>query len=262
MPVFGQLDYFVLIVGNARSGSTLLGSIIDAHPCAVIGNETMASQTFWRGLERQEILGDILANSKHSNDSGRMSEGYSYAIDQETELAKVRVMGDKVWNPAILMLHGDAKLIGGLKAAIGAPVKFIHAIRNPFDVVATMHGRSGASLSDRAHWYFMHCDAAEAVRDKSDGSGYVEAHLETLLAEPDEVIPQVTSFLGLEPSEEHLAACKEMLFKEPRRTRYSVAWDEDVVCDMLERMKRFDFLHLYLNEDYAELWDPARELAE
>jgi hypothetical protein len=259
---FGDLDCFVLIVGNARSGSTLLGSIIDAHPRAVVGNETVASQIYWSGLDRQRILEEIVANSEQSNESGRMSEGYSYAIEQETDSATVRVMGDKVWNPATLMLHGNTKLIGGLAATIGAPVKFIHAVRNPFDVVATMHGRSGASLSDRARWYFMHCDAAEAIRDKTVESCYLDTHLETLLAKPDEVIPQVTSFLGLEPSEEHLAACKGMLFAEPRRTRYDVAWEEDLVSDMLDRMKRYDFLQPYRDENYAELGEPAPKLVE
>lgn len=36
---------FVLIVGNARSGSTLLGAVLDGHPEAVVANESYSSFT-------------------------------------------------------------------------------------------------------------------------------------------------------------------------------------------------------------------------
>ena len=34
-----DLRCFVLIVGNARSGSTLLGAALDGHPRAIVDNE-------------------------------------------------------------------------------------------------------------------------------------------------------------------------------------------------------------------------------
>lgn len=43
-----NLTSFLLIVGNARSGSTLLGAAIDAHPSAVISNESTGSWELWK----------------------------------------------------------------------------------------------------------------------------------------------------------------------------------------------------------------------
>ena len=45
-----DLRCFVLIVGNARSGSTLLGAALDGHPRAIVANEMGESMTLWRGL--------------------------------------------------------------------------------------------------------------------------------------------------------------------------------------------------------------------
>jgi len=76
----------------------------------MVGNETIASQIFWRGLDRNSILDEIEVNSRQSNEAGRRSEGYSYAISQQAAGSNIRVMGDKVWNPATLLLHGDVRL--------------------------------------------------------------------------------------------------------------------------------------------------------
>src|SRR5271163_188436 len=103
MPEFDQLRNFVLVVGNARSGSTLLGSILDAHPNAAVANETPGSANFWREMDRGEILREILDNSRRNHEAGRLSEGYRYLIDHtpRTE-SNLSMMGDKVWNPATL----------------------------------------------------------------------------------------------------------------------------------------------------------------
>jgi len=39
---FTSVQTFLLIIGNARSGSTLVGSVIDAHPQAVIAKNAVA----------------------------------------------------------------------------------------------------------------------------------------------------------------------------------------------------------------------------
>jgi hypothetical protein len=37
---------FALVVGNARSGTTIVGSIIDCHPNMLCANETRASARY------------------------------------------------------------------------------------------------------------------------------------------------------------------------------------------------------------------------
>jgi hypothetical protein len=40
----------LLILGNARSGSTILGAVLDAHPNMVVANEKLESFHPWYGL--------------------------------------------------------------------------------------------------------------------------------------------------------------------------------------------------------------------
>ena len=254
MPDLERMKHFVLVIGNSRSGSTLLGSILDAHPNALVAHETRGSSNFWRNLDRRQILDEIAENSQRNRETGRMSEGYQYLIDPAAkDPSRTYVIGDKVWNPATLLLHGDFALLPRLEGILGVPIKIIHAIRNPFDVIATMHARSKAPIPDRTRWYFMHCEAALAIREKWEPTRYLDFHHESLFADPAMAIAQLCKFLELPPDEAHIQACKRLLFSEPKKTRMNLAWTESHLRQILARMRDYDFLEQYAGEDYSTL---------
>jgi hypothetical protein len=246
MDPFPRLAGFALIVGNARSGSTLMGAVLDGHPRMVVANETAASAIFWRGLDRSAILGEVLENAERNAAAGRPSEGYSYQVGPPpSSKTDVRVAGDKVFNPATLLLHGDHGLIPSLEDRLGVPVRLIHAIRNPLDTIATMHRRSGAPLADRIRWYFMHCDAAEAIRDRLPAERFIDSHHDDLLSAPDEEVARLCRFLGVDVDADHLAAVRATLFAAPRRTRTHVPWTEADLAGVRAGIDRFPCLARY-----------------
>ena len=246
MVMFPSLETFVLIVGNARSGSTLLGGLLDGHPEVVVANETAASATFWRGLGREAILREILDNAAQQAATGRVSEGYTYQIGPGPETKPLaRVVGDKVWNPATLLLHGDHGLIPSLEQRMAVPVRIVHAIRDPFDTIATMQRRSGAPLGDRIRWYFMHCDAAAAIRDRLPADRFLDTYHDDLLRSPAEELDRLCRFLGLASDAEHQAAARRLLFERPRRTRNVAPWSAADIDAVRAGMDRFPWLERY-----------------
>lgn len=254
MQSFQDLNCFALIVGNARSGSTMLGSLLDAHPNVCIANESSASSIFWRNLSREEILREIEAYSESHRATGRDGGGYTYAIPQRSlSKPRIQVMGDKIWNPATLLLHGDHALIPRLESTLEVPVKIIHTVRNPFDTIATMHKRSGAPIRDRILWYFMHCDAAVAIYDRSRSDQYMNVHLEDVITSPEAMVKVICQFLGLDENDYPLDACREMLFKESKKTRFQHTWDRNDIQSIEERMSRYPFLEKYTGDDNSEL---------
>lgn len=240
---------FVLIVGNARSGSSLVGAVLDAHPAAVVANETEGSVNLWRKHTGPEILRLIYDMAARNAAAGRPSEGYRYQIGPppgaKTEL---RLMGDKTWNPALLMLHGNPRLLPSLEERLGMPVRLVHAIRNPFDTIATMHRRSGASLEDRTRWYFMHCDAAAALQARLPANRFLDSHHADLLADPAGELRRLCGFLGLPACDDQRAAVTRLLYDRPRSTADSVPWTAGQIEAVSSRMAGFDFLHRYLSE--------------
>ncbi len=246
MEPFPGLAGFVLIVGNARSGSTLMGAVLDGHPRMVIANETSASATFWRGLDGREILREVWDNAERNAGQGRPSEGYSYQIGPPpSQKRDVVVAGDKIFNPATLLLHGDYGLIPSLEERLVVPVRLIYAIRNPFDTIATMHRRSGAPLADRIRWYFIHCEAAEALRARLPPDRFLESHHDDLLANPDDELARLCGFLRVGIDDDHRRAVRSALFASPRRTRSQVAWGHADVGAVQAGIERFACLARY-----------------
>ena len=237
---------FCLVIGNSRSGSTILGSIVDAHPNAVVANETMASQAFWKGMGKGEILGEIIENSSANYRSGRQSEDYQYQIGASPEAkSSVCVYGDKIWNPATLLLHGDYDLISRLGNQLAARVVLIASIRNPFDTIATMHRRSQAPVKDRIRWFFMHCEALAALEEKTIQPNYLISYHEHLIDCPDEEISRICRALMLPLDHQHLENVKRLLYKRPKQSGAAIDWTVADVDDVLERMQRFPFLSIY-----------------
>lgn len=250
MTVLENLRRFVLVIGNARSGSTLLGAALDGHPQAAIANESTSSKSFWRDLSGEQIVADVLANSADNAAMGRPSAGYSYQVGPSPAgKSTLLIAGDKVWNPATLMLHGQHDLLPSLESRLGVPLAVIHAVRNPHDVIATMHMRTGAPVADRIRWYFMHCDAVAAIRDRLPTDRFLNCHHEHLVANPAAEMDRLCRFLQLPVDADHLAAVKSRLFANPRLTRNSLAWRDTDRATIQRRMTDFDFLRGYALAD-------------
>jgi hypothetical protein len=246
---FDQLKCFLLIVGNARSGSTLLGAALDAHLSAMIGNESEGSWGLWKGMSRAQILMIIRENAERMAGTNRPSEGYQYQIGHPPGAKQnLLVVGDKTWNPSVLFMHGNGDLLPDFEQRAGLPVKVIESVRNPFDVIASMHRRSGLPVRDRTRWFFLHCEATAALGERLPAEKFTVCHHGDFLADPEAEITRLCRFLDLPGCDEHLAAVKKVLLPEPRRTSASITWDPADVAEIKRRMAGFDVLNRYINE--------------
>jgi len=238
----GGMRKFVLVVGNSRSGSTLLGSVLDSHANILCANESDESKVFWRSLSREQIIAGIERNSADNTASGRFSEGYHYAIETPARGA-VEIYADKIWNPALLLLAGDRGLIGRLAETMSAPVSLVHCVRNPFDVIATMHKRSGATLEDRTRWYFMHCEAALSLYER--GEAVYDVRSEVLIADPRETSASLFNWLGQASDAAHLDRIAAVVAPAANRSRDKVEWRPALATSIERRFADYPFLRGY-----------------
>lgn len=246
MDQLANLEGMVLVVGNARSGSTVLGAVLDGHSQAVIANESKSSHELWHNLDREAILRTILWNCEMRASQGRPSSGYHYQMGlPPSQKPQIRIVGDKIWNPATLLLHGDPRMIPSLEERLGVPVRIINAVRHPLDTIATMHQRTGATVRDRLRWYFMHCEATEALRERLPADRYLDCYHEDLLEDPGEEISRLCHFLALPVEVDHVTAAREKLFPSPRKTRDGIAWTAADLAMLRSGIERYPALARY-----------------
>ena len=61
--IFKSVERYCMFIGYTRSGHSLVGSLLDAHPNIIIGHELNALKLFERGVNYQKIYYLLLKNS-------------------------------------------------------------------------------------------------------------------------------------------------------------------------------------------------------
>ena len=235
-----ELDKFCLFVGYARSGSSVVGSIIDAHPNAVISHEyNILSSVIKDKLNRQELFDGIIAKSQNLNKKGRWSGGangevYNHNIEGQIkrEDSIIHVIGDKKSGSATKILRAlpnrpiehridkVKRIITALEGKTELPCMFIHVMRNPYDIVA-------AQIQSRINFNFLSFLGGvktmdvmrELYRDR-----WLDVYHEDLIANPAPEIIKINDFLGLAQNKSHLDFSAKHLDFEPKLRRFEIKW--------------------------------------
>lgn len=134
--LFKSLKYYCLFIGTGRSGHSLIASLIDAHPNAIISNELNVLKYFIKGFGKNQLFSMILENSRRQSEKGRSWTGYSYSVESQMQgsFTKLFVIGDKKGGISTELLRGNFDLLVKISKRWNLELKLIHVIRNPYDI--------------------------------------------------------------------------------------------------------------------------------
>ena len=152
LQVMNSIKTFVLFVGSARSGHSIVGSLMDAHPHVIIAHEYKIFynwQHFYNNSNQNwtEMLFSLLYNKSSSDASGIRNssiKGYSLTVNnlwQGKFDCYIEVIGDKCGGSLNSEYMKNKHLfkirLNRLLDKLSIPIHFIHVVRNPFDQIAT-----------------------------------------------------------------------------------------------------------------------------
>lgn len=241
--VFDGVEQYVMFVGFPRSGHSILGAFLDAHPEAVVSHETAALQLIHAGFDRDRLYAAILADSAQQAATNRVSEDYSYAVpgQHQGRYRRLRVIGDKKGEGAGLRLRARPWLLDRLRERVGVPVRIVHGVRNPYDNIATMALRAVEAtgrpldLDAAIERYARLCETASGVQAALPAEAWLDHRHEDLIADPEAALRRVCDWLGLDAPDDYVAACAETVYASPNRSRHAVDWT-DVQRGAVERL--------------------------
>ena len=257
---FESVETYCMFVGYPKSGHSLFGSLLDAHPEAIIAHEQDALRYLRAGFGRPQLLHLLLENSRRYAEAGRDWNVYSYTVPGQWQgrFRKLRVIGDKKGALSTLRLDKDPGLQQRLRETVGVPVKYVHVVRNPYDNISTMlrdgvfdwrtngHGRDlRRSIGD----YFSLCEAMRRFEGRTDASDIFEVRHEEIVEDPERALRRLCAFLGLDAPEDYLRDCTGMVFRAPSRSRNKVEWSAEDIELVRQRAEEFRFLRGYSYED-------------
>ena len=275
---FPGASVFVQFAGFPRSGHSLVGSILDAHPQALVSHELDAMGLFAHGFSERQVFALIARNSAEFERNGRWWNGYSYAIEGGAggRAERPRVIGDKKGDWAVRRVMEDPCLLDRLaRTTPRRRRKWILVLRNPFDNVATMslrkgrlydrlriesassaefrerlaaekgRGVAGEIQSDMVEDYARLCEGVAAMKARTDPGDWLEIRNETFLTAPREGIAALLRFVGLPPDPDFARRAAAIVHPGANLTRRELPWP-DAAREAVETLvRKHDFLHGY-----------------
>ena len=243
-----------LFLSPPRSGHSLLGALLDAHPDAAIGHELDALLFLRWGWRLVEVLPLLERSAQWAATQEMLPGGYGYRLAGQGQVRQPLVVGDKHGEATLVELARRPWLRQRLELTSPAPLHWLRAVRHPLDNIATIAQKidsiaagvlpPGGTDLQRAEAYFFQ------LADWMDQGGGPQSRLldvrhEDLLAEPERELGRLAGFLGLEPDPAWLARCQAILQPAPHLTRHTVCWEAGQQERILQRCGEYGFLSSY-----------------
>lgn len=251
---FAGIHTYVTFIGIGRSGTTLIGSLLDAHPRIIIANqETSLKYMHPRLFSRLQVYWLLYQNSRQRADSRTGSGGYSYAVKDQWQgrFERLAVIGDKSKSAQdVTWLTSSPGLLDRMAALTGAKIRMMHVIRNPFDTIATRSVRRKLPLEKISREYFGLSDRLMRLIQRLDSiSEYdverITVYLEDFIEDPVRHLAIACKKLGVEAGDGYLRDCAKIVKRSPHKSRNEVKWDPALIQGIQEKLKRFPFLARY-----------------
>ncbi|HNS13112.1 MAG TPA: sulfotransferase [Bacteroidia bacterium] len=255
MNKFQDIKSFTFFIGYPRSGHSLLGACLDAHPNAIISHELDALALIKNGMSRDNLFEAILKKSKAFYKDGSQWSGYAYRIPGmwQGSFESLEVIGDKRGGGSAKHLEDDNSLLEKVKV-LAPNYKMIHVVKNPFDCISTSIQKqeqiqerifSKEDHQRKIEEFFSRAKTISAII-KKEPDHVSTIRYENLIREPGKVLTELCSYLGLVAREDYINACASIIWPTGRPSRQrSGIWESSLIHEVQIQIEQFDFFKGY-----------------
>lgn len=271
-----NVERFLLTIGYNRSGSSLLGQLLNAHKEIVISTMFLLRQL--RALrfvptlsQKGRVMRLILQRDRRTAREESYREAcYSYAINGlwQERYSRLRVIGNKSSaDHSILLGMSGTKDLNRLRRCVRLPVLFLFNVRNPYDILAS---RRLNMLRDQAHadipalrvyaptdseridireedvrWFFDLSENISRVLAMIPEESTLPMRYEEFIASPKEMLRRACAFLGVSCDDDYLDACAAFTLRTPHPTRLKVRWSDAQIAQIAAAIAKYPWLAGY-----------------
>ena len=276
--VVNAVDSFVFFVGYARSGHSIVASMLDAHPNVVIAHE-YALFSRWSehpalyNNNKTSLFNTLYNSSRYSVQLGRRhaqagvkKKGYSLEIPgwfQGSYKGGISVIGDKAGGMTAQVYRnskeGFHSVYQQLQTTAMIPLHAIHVVRNPYDNIATMllyneHAKMVVnetnklndvdSLRRQIKAYFSQVHSVLEMIE-TIGLNTITIHHSDFIANPKGTMRRLCQELFITCSERYLHMVAENTFSSESHSRHLVEWTAELLATVAENIAKYPLLKGY-----------------
>jgi len=247
LKLFDDIETYCMFIGYPRSGHTIIGSILDAHPDAIIAHELDVLKYIKAGFTDKQIFYLILKNSSAFTKAGRKWGDYSYLIPNQWngKFRRLKVIGDKKGGLSTQRISKNPKFVEELYNIIDIKkIKVIHVFRNPYDNITTISRKHfNNNLKKSIYFYFSLCKTNEDLKNQI--KNIIDIRHESFINDPKNCLKKICEFLELDTPTDYLDDCSSIVFGNPRKRRFDIHWSSEYINIVKNKMDEFDYLKGY-----------------
>jgi hypothetical protein len=247
--IFDSVETYCMFIGYPRSGHSLIGALIEAHPEAIVCHELGAMMYIHAGFSRSQLFYLLLERSRKFKRENLLRGGFQFELPNQWQgrFRNLKVIGDKNGHGAALRLKARPWLLYRLKKKVNCNVKIIHVIRNPFDTISTLlrEKDGGTTLEDCADYYFSFAEAIKKIRDNLEENSLLELKHEDFIKEPALWLGRICRFLSISEEISYIEDCSGIIYDHPHKSRLGTKWSHKMINSVSERIRTFPFLKHY-----------------
>ena len=277
------VEKFVFFVGYPRSGHSIIGSVMDAHPNIVIPHEYFLFSECASQLEvgasifvnKSQLFNELYKYSYLSSKCGWRSDsntrkGYNLDVGSQWQgtFRQLRVIGDKSGGKTTQVMQSGTgkKCLEQMSGSLNLQIIAVHVVRSPYDMIATrilyqLSTLGGTKASDHLHrrvkpglgvlmantnGVFSQARAVEVVSKKVT---VVEIHIEDYIKDPRSCVLKICSALEVPCPQDYVEECYQKAYRNVSRSRDLIEWEPVILHRVQEGMKEFPFFRGYTFED-------------
>jgi hypothetical protein len=256
---FDDVERFCLFVGHGRSGHSLIGALLDAHPNINIAHERDALDLIKQGrISRDSLFMLLYGQSRRFKLQEAKWTGYKYAVPQQHkgEFTSLRVIGDKDGVRTTSHLRRNPALLKEIHEITKVPVCVIHVKRHPLDNISTMARKGfGGDVDAAIQMYFKQCKTVSNIRKKFSHKKWVkwiDVYHEEFVIDTECKLKNICKNLNIGASQKYLKDCSKKVFKKPNKSRKKVNYKKGQIERVKRRLKNYHTLREYSIEDKRE----------
>ena len=241
----------VFTVGFNRSGSSLIGDLLSAHPNIVMDNESGIIRKYVdkEFTSRESLLAFII---KHDMDRA-YKKNYIAGQYQHHYDGNIEIVGDKHSpNNTRFLTRTKSNKLEELEKFIKLPIKLLFNVRNPYDMVASMVNAMQDTKESRNERIkkaisFFTCRSADNMKliNQVSADRIFMIRLEDFIASPEKMLADICDFLSVAKTPEYLSSCAEATYEMPNKSRNTLNWNKEYEKEIDALIEKYEFFSGY-----------------
>lgn len=249
---FGEPGTFLMFIAWPRSGHSLLGALLDAHPDMAIAHELHVFKWYSEEFASSEVMYACWQNARHYGIAGRLWGAYDYTVPGQWQgrVRRLSVLGDKKGGESSMVLSETPDNVDRVQRRLRPRIRMVHAVRHPLDNIATMAQRSRTTQGQgdgfgRALQRYLRCAEANRQTCALYPDDTITVWHEDLIADPRRELRRLAAYLGVEADPAWIEACAGIVRPSASRSRDRIDWTSGRLAAVRDIVGRFDFLQRY-----------------